>query len=73
MRVYEFSKKNEKATKDVLTLLKDNGFNVTSHMSVLTQEALEFLEKHYHKKSAQSTPQEQAPKQKETKQTESVQ
>lgn len=72
MRVYEFSKKNEKATKDVLTLLQDNGFNVTSHMSVLTQEALEFLEKHYNKKSAKSTPQEQAPKQKETKQIESV-
>lgn len=71
MRVYEFSKKNEITSKEVLALLQENGFAVASHMSVLTDDALQFLENHYKKKTSQP-PHEEAPQKKETKQIESV-
>lgn len=53
MRVYEFSKQHGIPTKELLELLQRQGFNLTSHMSVLTPEALEFLEKK-HKKNESS-------------------
>lgn len=71
MRVYEFSKKYEITNKEVLALLHENGFAAASHMSVLSDDALAFLENHYKKKTS-SPPQAQAPEKKETKQIESV-
>lgn len=47
MRVYEFSKKHGLSSKELLELLSKNGFQLQSHMAVLTPEALSFLEKHY--------------------------
>ena len=44
MRIYEFSKKHGIATKQLLGMLQDGNFSVGSHMSVLTPEALAYLE-----------------------------
>jgi len=46
MRVYEFAKQSGLPNKQVLDLLKKGGFSVASHMSVLTEKALAYLEKH---------------------------
>lgn len=43
MRVYEFSKEYNISNKEVLQALQDVGFEVDSHMAVLTPEQLEFL------------------------------
>lgn len=45
MRVYEFSKESGIASKDLLELLAKNGFDVKSHMSVLSEAELAFLTK----------------------------
>lgn len=50
MRVYEFTKQHGLINKDVVQLLQKEGFAVTNHMSVLTPEAVKFLEKTYNKK-----------------------
>jgi translation initiation factor IF-2 len=47
MRIYEFSKKNEKSNKDVISLLTKAGFDIKSHMSLLSDEAVRYLEKHF--------------------------
>jgi translation initiation factor IF-2 len=47
MRVYEFSKKYDKLTKDVLGALEAGGFEVGSHMSVLSDDAIKYLEKQF--------------------------
>ena len=47
MRVYEFSKKYDKSNRDVLDLLHEGGFEVGNHMSVLSEEAVQFLKSHY--------------------------
>lgn len=44
MRVYEFSKKYNRSTKDVLGALEEGGFALNSHMSVLSDEAVKHLE-----------------------------
>jgi translation initiation factor IF-2 len=45
MRIYEFSKKSGLANKDLIELLQKAGFPASSHMSVLSDQALAFLEK----------------------------
>ncbi|MCL4361722.1 translation initiation factor IF-2 [Candidatus Dependentiae bacterium] len=50
VRVYEFSKKVGISNKEILKALNDNGFNVASHMAVLSQEAVDFLNSKYLKK-----------------------
>lgn len=45
MRIYEFAKKAGISSKELLALLKQNGFSFETHMSILTPEALLFLEK----------------------------
>jgi len=45
MRVYEFAKKKKLSSKDVLAQLEKEGIKLASHMSVLTDEALQVLEK----------------------------
>lgn len=46
MRIYEFAKKHALANKELIALLKENGFDIESHMALLTEEAQAFLEKH---------------------------
>lgn len=45
IRVYEFSKKIGKSNKEIIDLLQSGGFEVKTHMSLLSPEALEYLEK----------------------------
>ena len=47
MRIYEFSKLHNLATKDVLGFLQAQGIDCKSHMAVITQEILALLEKKY--------------------------
>lgn len=54
MRVYEFSKESGIATKDLLQALKSQGFEVKSHMSVLSEKELQFLAKHFKSKAVAS-------------------
>ena len=44
MRVYEFSKKYNKVTKDILGALEEGGFDFGSHMAVLSDDAIKYLE-----------------------------
>lgn len=53
MRIYEFSKESGISTKDVLEVLKKEGFDVKSHMSVLSQKELDFLNIKYKTKKAE--------------------
>ncbi len=45
MRIYEFAQLNNISSKDIIEKLQKNGFDVKSHMSVLDEKALDFLNK----------------------------
>jgi len=45
MRIYEFAQLNNISSKDLIEKLQTNGFDVKSHMSVLDEKALSFLDK----------------------------
>lgn len=45
MRVYEFSKKFNIPSKQLLEMLKEGGFDVTTHMAVLDDKQVSYLEK----------------------------
>jgi len=45
MRVHEFAKQHNLSSKEVLDLLRAEGFEVKSHMAVMSDEVLEFLKK----------------------------
>ncbi|OQP05388.1 translation initiation factor IF-2 [Geobacillus sp. 44B] len=62
MRVYEYAKKNNVPSKDVIHKLKEMNIEVTNHMSTLEPEVVEKLDHTYNKKSEQ--PQASAPKEK---------
>lgn len=47
MRVYEFSKQSGIPTRELLEALREKGFVVPSHMSVLDDAALSFLKKRF--------------------------
>jgi translation initiation factor IF-2 len=47
MRVYEFAQLKNISSKDLIEKLQHGGFEVKSHMSVLDQNALSFLEKSF--------------------------
>lgn len=49
MRVYEFAKEHGLSSKELVTLLNKEGYEVSSHMAVLTDKALSFLENKYKK------------------------
>ena len=51
MRVYEFAKEHGLSSKDIIALLVRNGFEISSHMSVLSDEAIQFLNKEAVKKT----------------------
>lgn len=45
MRVYEFAKQNNLTTKEVLDALSKGNFNIGSHMSVLAEKEMNYLNK----------------------------
>ncbi|HLC06678.1 MAG TPA: translation initiation factor IF-2 [Candidatus Babeliales bacterium] len=45
MRIYEFAQLNNVSSKDIIEKLQTNGFDVKSHMSILDEKALSFLNK----------------------------
>lgn len=49
MRVYEFAKEHGLSSKELVTLLNKEGYEVSSHMAVLTDKALNFLTNKYKK------------------------
>lgn len=49
MRVYEFAKEHGLSSKELVTLLNKEGYEVSSHMAVLSDKALIFLENKYKK------------------------
>jgi translation initiation factor IF-2 len=57
MRIYEFCKQYELSTKDVILWLKEAGYDISSHMSALSDEAKEFLLKKIDKKIDNSSSQ----------------
>ncbi|QVK18975.1 translation initiation factor IF-2 [Mycoplasmatota bacterium] len=49
LRIHEFSKKYNLHNKDVINALINKGFEIKNHMSVLTDEGISFLQKHFAK------------------------
>jgi translation initiation factor IF-2 len=69
MRIYEFAKQKDVSSKELVQLLETEGFAVTSHMSIMTQEMEAFLEKYFNaqvKKQAESKEKKKKPVQKVT-------
>lgn len=60
MRVYEFAKEKGVTSKELMALLAKEGIEVTSHMAVLSQAALQILNKAY-SKHVQPEPQPATP------------
>ena len=56
MRVYEFARKQNISSKKIIELLQKTGFDVTSHMSVLEDKALLYLEKAFKKPEKAAKP-----------------
>ena len=52
MRIYEFSKKYNIPNKELIHQLHEGGFDIQSHMTLLSAEALAFLEKKYDTKKS---------------------
>jgi len=53
MRIYEFSKESAIPSKDLIEMLTKGGFDVKSHMSVLSEKELAFLHKKLKPKSVE--------------------
>ena len=47
MRIYEFSKKYDRSSKEVVNALLGGGFEAQSHMSVISEDEIKFLKKHF--------------------------
>lgn len=60
MRIYEFAQQKNISSKDLIESLQKGGFDVKSHMSVLDEKALSFLNKSL-EKAHQSTDKEDIP------------
>ena len=57
MRIYEFTKQIDGVTsKELVEMLVANGFDVQTHMSILTEDAQKFLNKKFAKKSKDAAP-----------------
>jgi translation initiation factor IF-2 len=54
MRVYEFAKQIGLSSKDIIEELKKGGFDVKSHMSVVDEKAVAYIEKKYKPKQETS-------------------
>lgn len=55
MRVYEFSKEYNVSSKEVLQALQNVGFEVESHMAILTPEQIQFLGETFEKEEQEET------------------
>lgn len=65
MRVYEYAKKNNVSSKDVIHKLKEMNIDVTNHMATLEPEVVEKLDHTYNKKNERpERPHASAPKEK---------
>src|SRR5688572_26064923 len=62
MRIYEFAQLNNVPSKDLIEKLQTNGFDVKSHMSVLDDEALSFLDKLFTKNKTPISEKVESPK-----------
>lgn len=62
MRVYEIAKQNDLSSKEVLALLKDAGFELASHMSVVPDEGISYLDAAFKKNKKELKPQAQPEK-----------
>src|SRR4029079_15045108 len=62
MRIYEFSKQIGVASKELVEALRKGGFEVSSHMSVLDDERISFLQNIYQPKRAQESARVQSKK-----------
>ena len=47
IRLYEFSKNSGISSKELLDALQAHGFNVANHMTVLSDDIVAFLNKHF--------------------------
>lgn len=56
MRIYEFCKQHNLLSKDVVQFLNEQGFSVSSHMSVLTDQMKDSIGKHLLKPPVQKVP-----------------
>lgn len=56
MRIYEFGQQKNISSKSIIEKLKQNGFDAKSHMSILDEKALKFLEKEVGQKVQSSQP-----------------
>ena len=56
MRVYEYAKKYDLASGDLVKIFNENGFSVKSHMSVLGEKELHFIETYLEKQKAPEAP-----------------
>lgn len=61
MRVYEFAKKVDVASKELIQVLNDAGYEVKNHMAVLTDNEIALLEKKYMKTTTSTHQVEQQP------------
>lgn len=62
MRLYEFAKKKEVSSKDLISLLEKEGFVVKSHMTQLGDEELAFLKKYFSSQEVSLSTHKQAQK-----------
>jgi translation initiation factor IF-2 len=70
MRVYEFSRDCGVPSKELLAILKQAGFDVSSHMSMLSEKELDFLRKKFLKPEVTPMKKQQAPNIQTTKKQE---
>lgn len=61
MRVYEFAKEHGLSSKDLVVLLNKQGFEVSSHMAVLSEDAAKFLKNTFVKKAKEPEAPKTAP------------
>ncbi|KAB7668746.1 translation initiation factor IF-2 [Bacillus sp. B1-b2] len=55
VRVYEYAKKHNISSKDVISKLKELGVEVSNHMTTLEEDTVKKLESFYNKKTEEST------------------
>src|SRR5579871_4212538 len=67
MRIYEFAQQHHILSKDIIEQLQQHGFDAKSHMSVLDEKAIMFLESNLKKSKQAASPQEVKTEQSEKK------
>jgi translation initiation factor IF-2 len=69
MRVYEYAKKQNISSKEVINILKELNVEVSNHMATIEDDMVEQLDKRFTKKEEKPEKKESAPKQSEQKTT----